>query len=198
MALPTTGPISLSDVNVELSRSATAPISLGESDVRNLAERASGFVGLSDLRGKSSVFAFSITANQTNANLRTLAVNAGWDENSAVEATINSGVVISGNTHNNSTAALTINGSFPNGVTLINNGVIHGRGGNAGVGGAASATGDENTRTGWADHGSAGVAGGRALLASVPVSIQNNNTIAGGGGGGGGGGGVSRNAHIFV
>jgi hypothetical protein len=175
MALPT-GTISLSQVNVELDRNATATINLNDSEVRNLAERVSGVISMSDLQGKSALFTFTITANVTNANLRTLAVNAGWDEQTEVQATIDDGVIISGNTQANSTAAMTIDGTWPNGITLVNNGIIQGRGGN---GGAASAG---------FTAGGAGAAGGRALLASTPISIENNGSIRGGGGGGGGGG----------
>lgn len=168
MTLPT-GTISLSQVNVELGKSATAQISLNDADVRSLAGVASGLIDLQDLQGKSNVFAFAIAANQTDANLRTLALAAGWNGTTRIQATINSGVTISGSVAANSTAALTVDGSFPNGVTLINNGTIVGRGGNGGSSGVA------------------GTAGGRALLASVACTINNAGTIAGGGGGGGGG-----------
>lgn len=175
MTLPV-GTISLSQVNVELTKSATATISMNDADVRTLAGVPSGAIGMSNLQGKTYVFTFTIASNQIDANLRTLAVNAGWNQSTPVQATINAGVWISGSVAANSTAALTINGSFPGGVTLINNGTIAGRGGNGGVG--ATEPGSPT----------AGTAGGRALLASVGVTIQNNGTIAGGGGGGGGGG----------
>lgn len=55
MALQTSGAISLSNVNVELGRSSTAQISLGETAVRNLAGVASGAISLSNLYGKSNV-----------------------------------------------------------------------------------------------------------------------------------------------
>ena len=120
-------------------------------------------------------FKSTITSNQTNLNIRNYAVANGWNGSDAVAITINSGVRISGNTAGDSTAACTISGSFPNGVSLINNGVIVGRGGNGG-----------NGRT--ANTGTAGGAGGTALSVSVNTMIDNNGTIAGGGGGGGGGG----------
>jgi hypothetical protein len=54
MALPSSGPISLADVNVELGRSPTASINMNDADVRALAGQASGIVTLESLRGKSS------------------------------------------------------------------------------------------------------------------------------------------------
>jgi hypothetical protein len=54
MALPSTGSISMNQVNVELGRGGTTQISLNEGVVRTLAQRASGQIGLSDLRGKSN------------------------------------------------------------------------------------------------------------------------------------------------
>lgn len=53
MALPSTGAISLSQVAVELTRSASATTSLGETSVRSLAGVASGAISLSDLYGKA-------------------------------------------------------------------------------------------------------------------------------------------------
>lgn len=53
MTLPTTGPLSLSAVNVELQRPSTQVISLNEADVRTLAQKPTGSVSFSDLRGKS-------------------------------------------------------------------------------------------------------------------------------------------------
>jgi len=158
-------------INIELGRSATATSSLNESALRTLAGVPSGAISLSNFYGKANQFAFTISSNQTNANLRTLAVNAGWNQSSKVVATIGSGVYISSNS--TGTPGLTVNGSFPGGVDLINNGFIIGMGGAGGAGGPVSI-------------GFAGAGGGLALSVSVAVTVTNNGTIGGGGGGGGG------------
>lgn len=165
-------------VNIELGRSATATSSLNESALRTLAGVPTGAISLSSFYGKSNAFAFTISSNQTNANLRTLAVNAGWNQSTKVIATIASGVYCSSNS--TGTPGLTINGSFPNGVDLINGGFIIGMGG-AGGNGSWVQTNDTQVA------GSNGSAGGLALSVSSAVSITNNGTIGGGGGGGGGG-----------
>lgn len=53
MALPSTGPISMSQVRTELGLSGA--ISLGQAEVRALAGRLSGSISMSHLRGKSAV-----------------------------------------------------------------------------------------------------------------------------------------------
>lgn len=63
MTLPVTGPISMRDVNIELEKSATQQISLGDAIVRELAEKMSGAISLGDLRGKSAVARTKITFN---------------------------------------------------------------------------------------------------------------------------------------
>lgn len=128
----------------------------------------------------SSVFLFSIGANASNVNLRTAALAAGWNGNAPVKCTILSGVVLTASLTAN--AGLTVNGSFPAGVELIINAGAT-IGGKGGAGGPPSYSGNS--------QGDPGIAGGTALLVSVPVTITNNGTIAGGGGGGGCGGNIS-------
>lgn len=129
------------------------------------------------LLASGSTFKLTISSNQTNANLRSLALAAGWDGLSKVVATISSGIYIDSNS--TGTPALTVGGSFPGGVELTNNGFIVGMGGAGGAGGSYT-----QPRT-----GGPGLAAGPALSVSSMVSINNQGTIAGGGGGGGGGAG---------
>lgn len=181
MTLPSSGPISLSQVNTELGLSSTALITMNDSAVRTLFQKTGSgtTISMSDGYGKANQFAFTISSNQTNANLRTLAVNAGWNQSSKVVATIGSGVYISSNS--TGTAALTVNGSFPGGVELINTGLIIGMGG---AGGNAPNV-NNGSLTSSATNGGAG---GLALSVSVAISINNGSGTIGGGGGGGGAG----------
>jgi hypothetical protein len=161
----------MSQVNVELGLSATATISLNDTAVRTLAGVPSGTIGMNNLQGKSSVFAFTISSNQTNLNLATAATAGGWNGSSKISVTVNAGVIISSNS--TGTAAFTVGSSVPSGSELINNGTIVGMGGFGG-GGSCAVT-----------PGSPGEAGGVALTVQSPVSVTNNGTLAGGGGGGG-------------
>lgn len=64
--MPTpSGQIGLSDVNLELSKSATALITLNDTDVRNLAQKpgSGNIISMNDLRGKSATFSVSISSN---------------------------------------------------------------------------------------------------------------------------------------
>lgn len=62
MTLPS-GIIGLWDVNRELGRPATQAISLGETAVRNLAGRPSGYCDMNSLRGKSAYAPMNVTPN---------------------------------------------------------------------------------------------------------------------------------------
>ena len=176
MTLNSSGPISLAgttagvSIEIENGGNGTTMISLNDTAVRTLAGVPSGAIIMpTNFYGKSNSFNFSITSNTSNANLRSLAITAGWGASSKVVATINSGIYVYSNV--TSTPGLTINGSFPAGVTLVNNGFIVGMGGAGGNGGSGS-----------------GSNAGLATLISVAVTINNTSgTIAGGGGGGGGG-----------
>lgn len=121
-------------------------------------------------------FELSISSNQVDVNLRTYATAQGWNGSNELIVTLESGIYISSSSTGSS--ALTISGSFPQGVTFINNGIVAGRGGGGG-GGAYFYTSGVN--------GSGGGGGGKALTVSSNVIIDNTSGIIAGGGGGGGG-----------
>lgn len=136
-------------------------------------------------------FAATISSNQTNLNLRTWALANGWNGTVAAIITIASGVYVYATT--TAGAGLTINGSWPGGITVINNGYIMGKGG---AGGMAP-----SMPVGW--EGANGNSGGPAMSLGISCTIQNNSYIGGGGGGGasaagyigaGGGGGAGGGA----
>ena len=174
MALNSSGPISLGgatagqSINLENGNSATATVSLNDAAVRSLAGVPSGTIIMpTNFYGKSNAFAATISSNQTNLNLRTWALANGWNGSSAANITVAAGVYIYATSTGN--AGLTT-GSFPGGLTIVNNGYIIGMGGAGG-------------------SNAAGGAGGIAITLNVNTSITNNGYIAGGGGGGGTGGG---------
>lgn len=199
MALQGSGTIKLSEIQTEFTGSN--PISLSEYyrdggyvTSNNTNVPTSGAIRLGQFYNAVRQFAFTITSSYTTTqDLRTLALAAGWDGAAPVVATIDSGVTIRGAAGTGGgggasvvsygandvpgtagATGLTVSGSFPGGVSLINNGTIYGGGGGGGGGGSTG-------------QGGVGGAGGAAILVSVALSITNNNVIGGGGGGGGGG-----------
>lgn len=70
--MPTpSGQISLSDVNVELSKASTAQVSLNDSDVRVLAQIVGSgtTISMNDLRGKSAGFGLSISSSSSSLSI---------------------------------------------------------------------------------------------------------------------------------
>lgn len=130
----------------------------------------------------NSTFYFTLSGTRTNVNLRDELIASGWNQNQAVLAVIPAGSYIY--SESRTSPALTISGSFPNGITLENNSYIMGKGGDG-----ASFSGDLNTT-----HN--GTSGGPAISLGTNINIANYGFIAGGGGGGaagyytGGGGGA--------
>ena len=171
MALPTTGPIALNQVNTELGRASNATVSMGEAEVRSLAGVANGAIGLGSLRGKSAQFTHTITSHQLELDLHIYLQGQGWDGTSKVEVTVAPGIYIWSD--NTSVPALDMGGAFPGGLTLVNNGFIMGKGGDGGY--------LQADRVIYA----APTPGGPAIALTGPISIDNAGGYIGGGGGGG-------------
>ena len=143
MALQGSGTIKLSEIQTEFT--GENPISLSEYyrdggyvTSNNTDVPTSGAIRLGQFYNAVRQFAFTITSSYTTVqDLRTLAIAAGWDGAAPVVATIDSGAVLQGAPGPENTGsggnALTISGSFPAGVSLINNGTIVGGGGGGGV-----------------------------------------------------------------
>lgn len=169
MTLQTTGPISLGNIAAEFGD--TAPHSLSEFYGVASGIPTTGAIGIGSFYGVSSQFVATITSNVQELNLRTWLVSLGWNQTAPVVVTVASGVYIwSDNTAN---AALNMGGSYPGGLTLINNGFIIGKGGDGGY--MVASTGAYVNPT----------AGGPAITLTGPISIDNTNGYIGGGGGGG-------------
>lgn len=190
MALPSSGIIKLSQVITELGKGngfsnyqgMTWYMSNGSSGV------FSNPIKLSDFYSKlsaSPTFSFTISGSKTDVVLRTEALNAGWDGKSELICTVASSAICIGSS--TSKYGLTISGSYPKGLKLINDGKILGKGGTGGRGvGVTIGTGGGT----YSNNSSKGTNGGTALRVTSAVNITNNGTIAGGGGGGGGGEGL--------
>jgi hypothetical protein len=132
MVLPT-GTISMSQVNTELGRSATASLDLNDAAVRSLAGRPTGAISLDDLRGKGSnvsvayVSGGGSTSNLLSYSFTSVSIGAAaGDRVVAVSATTNAGFFPTSCTINGSamTKASTGNlasavfyAAFPSGTT---------------------------------------------------------------------------------
>lgn len=163
MTLQTSGTIDLSDIETEFG--GTTPTSLSEyySGASFVATGtpgipSTGAISLSDFYGASNQYAFSITTDTQNADIRALAISDGWDGLVPLVANVNSGITLY--------HGAVLSGSFPAGITIVNSGNITGSGGGAGTAGGTALQ----------------------ITTSDTVKITNNSGafIAGGGGGGGG------------
>jgi hypothetical protein len=179
MTLPASGPISFNAINVELGQAGTTQANINQASYRTLAgvPGSGTTIALSNFYGKSNIFSFNIASTQSDVNLRTLAIAAGWNGTTAVQATINGGVILSGS--NTSSPGLVVDGSWPGGVTLINNGYINGMGGSGG-----------------AQDSAGGATGGVALAVSVALTLNNASGVIAGGGGGGGAGAFTPDRYV--
>ena len=191
-SVPETGTPNLSASIIQTSLGGTNPIKLSEyySDVLGTkfvdnpdvdVDRFGNHpttgspISFGDMYGDTVAIDFVVTSNQVDFNLRNFLVSNGWDENSKPTVIINEGVYLTSssarNTNGGQTPALKIDGEFPNGVRLVNNGYILGHGGH----GAGRDTTDPEFK-----KGSCAI----QIITQVQMEITNNGIIAGGGGGG--------------
>lgn len=85
MTLPTSGTITMSDVDVEIGRAPDALIYLGEAEVRDLADVPSGQIFMSNLYGKKfeypvygpGVYSFTVPTNVFTLNIVKLVAGGG-------------------------------------------------------------------------------------------------------------------------
>lgn len=183
MALPASGPLSIQQINAEFGRGNDLNSYRGTTwytAAGGSGTFSTGAISIGDFYGKqlaSPSFSFTIYSHIDQANLRSLAVNAGWNQSSPVTATLAAGYYIYST--NTGVAALTIDGSFPGGVTFVNNGYVMGMGGHGG----GYYYNNPTNITNWEVS-----SGGNAINLGTSCTIQNNSYIGGGGGGGSYGG----------
>lgn len=200
MPLQGSGPISFEQIRAEFS--GTNPVGLasyyrGGGRVPNIPANnnipTSGPIGVTSFYGAVKEFVYTLPGDVSNLDLRGQAVAGGWNQIDRLLFVIPSGVVVSASS--TGLWALTINGSFPNGGRLVNNGFILGMGGAGGQGGGCAGSGESFAP---GTPGSGGGGGGPGLICYVGFEVDNTNgVIAGGGGGGGGGAGTGRPINQF-
>lgn len=110
---------------------------------------------------------------------------AGYVEHATdLTVTIGSNAIVGSNSTNNFALDTGTGYSTTDTLTIINNGLIIGRGGNGGFGGRAQYQSTTNTNA-----GTAGTNGGHGFRAQFACTFTNNGSVYGGGGGGPGQGG---------
>lgn len=185
MALPSSGPIKLSNIQTEFG--GTDPVGLNEyyrgganvpSTPNTVTVPIAGEISSGNFYGalRRVNVPLVITSPTYNYAVYPQAITGtGYVAGiSDVTVTVNPGVVV-GSTSTGSYAMTVGSGFNPNDtVTIVNNGVIQGMGGAGGAGTVGSA------------GGGTGGGGGNALYVNRPIKIRNNGSVAGGGGGGGG------------
>ena len=187
MAIPSSGAVSLSDIQTEYGGSN--PISLSEYyaggsivAAGSVADRgaipASGTIDIGDFRGGTSRVAIALQISGATQNYNIYA-NRGGTYSAGISDVVLTVQAIVGSAGTGQYAIDTGN-QWASGdtVKIINNSQIVGAGGEGGDGGTpGSSTGGQN-----------GASAGSAINLGIDTTIQNNGGFIRGGGGGGGGG----------
>lgn len=192
MALPSSGQITLNQVNVELGNSGTAQIGMGDAAVRGLFDVASGEIEMSDGYGKSNVTVISssvqeMTVSDHISSGGTLQISSGvyiWSDSTSTAGMIidvpctiiNEGYIIGKGGVSGSAGGPAINVTS-SGVTITNSSGAFIAGGGGGGGQGRNGGGGGGAGGGGSNGGAIGQVGG--------TSPQNGATGGGAGGGGG-------------
>jgi len=207
MALPASGQLAISEIATEFSDSqpnsmsdfyrggGLVPDAAGNSNIPE-----SGAIAIGNFYNAANRTALALTIASSVQNydvFSNASANPGYSAGATdLTLTINPGVLV-GSSATNTYAMLVPSGFNPGDtVTIINNGVVQGRGGNGGSALSLPTTGPvspfyvPSPRR----QGGGGNPGGSALYVNRPTTIANNGVFAGGGGGGGGGSAIIRQA----
>lgn len=180
--------ITFSDINIELGRPPTAPLSIDDYKLRRLA--STNYSGTTTVSGtplpveslfNKSYVKLDVTANTFNIVTSTISTNYSFgktyfDVNVAPSTYVGT---------NSTSPALLLDGNDGDIVDLNNNGIITGKGGDGGKGNGGSGYNDS-----WAVGGYPGRNGTDAIIINrkhQEIFITNTGNIWGGGGGGAGG-----------
>ncbi len=165
MTLPSSGAISMSNVDVELGLSSTAQITLNDSAVRTLFGVSSGQISMSNGYGKSNRVSITINIANTSKNYNIFSNRGGTYVAGKADITVNVGSGYTVGSTSTGTYALDTGSGWTSGdtITLNNSGYI------AGMGGSAEAN-----------------PGGPAFQMQWPVTLNNGSGYIYSGGGGGG------------
>jgi hypothetical protein len=174
------GQISLNDVNVELGIPGTTVITMNDANVRTLAGvGGSGTViTMQNLQGKSNRVSISatISSNTSNYTLNTAKAPGYSSGKTDMTLTINPSIYVSSSSTGSYALQVDTSWNAADTVTIVNNGIIIGRGGDGGAGADIRFT----------QYGNSGSPAGPALYVQRALTLNNLNRISGGGGGGGG------------
>lgn len=174
MTIPSSGPVSMDTFSLEFAKQTGVARSLTEFYGLASGIPTSGTISFSHLLGKSASFTLNINSQVASPNIRTLAIKAGWNQNSKLIVNINTYV---------NTLRLEAGWSFPNGI-LIN--IAAG----AGIGGTYNGGTAFYTRVPVEIYNAGSImggggAGGNGLAVYVDHSFGSRLWISGGGGGNG-------------
>lgn len=185
MVLPTSGSLSMAQINQEFGKGTSLSEYRGQFWFKP-SNRTTGYftstnLGMDQFYGTTPALIIDVYGTNYDFNLRNAVLNSGWNGSSPISIICN----VYGYMLASSTGVYAFyTGSYPAGSNLTLNvlggAVIAGRGGAGGIGAPSGVCG--------CVPGNPGQQGGPGLILQTPTWLYNYGTISGGGGGGGGGG----------